>query len=102
MQSTLRELSKGKTYQEMATLVGLPYQMMRLLMIRCGVKRAERNGDIYKLRQRSATVKRYSTVDWNRTNVDIAREMGVSREYVRQMRRRFSKRALVECRGRRG
>lgn len=85
----------GLTYIEASRRLGLPYQTARLALKR----ERYRAVDGRQYSQRGERKIRTEDVDWKQSNIEIARQCGVSRERVRFLREKLGK-PMVESRGR--
>lgn len=91
----VRSLPPGLSQIEVARRIGLPYQSARQVIARCKYKSADGRAFSQNTKRRLMA----EQCDWKRSNADLAREFGVSRERVRQMRDQLGK-PFVESRGR--
>lgn len=91
----LRALPKGLTFTEAAQRLGTDYQQTRLAIQRHNYSATDGRRYSQNRIRRLAP----EQVDWKMSNIDIAREFGVSRERVRVLRDRLGK-PFVESRGR--
>lgn len=80
-------LPKGLTTNEIKRRLGKPLRTVQYWVARLGYKAADPKGWIMR-RQRHAKHRRWKRVDWSKTNIAIAKQLGISREAVRQMRKK--------------
>lgn len=93
--SLISSLPKGLSFTEAATRLGMDYQSVRAAIKRHGYKAV----DGRRFSQNHNRKFWFEGVNWKMSNVEIAREHGVSRELVRRVRNRLCK-PFVESRGR--
>ena len=93
--SLIDSLPDGLTFSEAAKRLGLPYQATRQAIIRYRYPAVD--GRRYGQRRVRRMVP--ESIDWRKSNIQIARELLVSRERVRIVRKALGKKR-VESRGR--
>lgn len=88
----IKSLPRGLSFTEVARRLRQPYQSTRYAIRRYGYRAVD--GRKFQNRMRKLIPEK---VDWKKRNVDIARELGVSRERVRVLRRAMKKRPVGHC-----
>ena len=95
-EQAIASLVASLTFQEVAKRLGVNYQVARRIINEYGYKAV----DGRKFGQVENRKLEPDKVDWRMSNVDIARQFGVSRERVRFVRNYLGK-PKIESRGRR-
>ncbi len=100
--AVLDKLPATVTIDEVARVCDVSYYCARHWMMKCGrwdpKRQRSKAGDMLR---KKAFYQRFAKVDWAKSNVEIAAELGVSRERVRQVRNEFRKpKPPLESRGR--
>lgn len=94
----IRQLPPGKTVVEVARGMGINYQTARRLMLQCDYKIKDGRSQ-GALPRTTKALRKFNGVNWNLPNVKIAKNLGVTRERVRQVRKQLGW-PIVEARGR--
>jgi len=92
----VKSLPFGLSYREAAARIGLPYQRVRLAMIRDKYPVADGRGFSQNGRRKLNP----ALLDWSKSNIALARQWKCSRERVRTLRQKLGL-PKIESRGRR-
>lgn len=95
LETLIEALPPGLTFQEAALRLGVDYQACRRAIQKYGY----RASDGRRYCQNSTRKLVPEKIDWRKSNIQIARELLISRERVRVVRSKIGK-PLVESRGR--
>jgi len=97
--SVIQKLPRGLSYQAAARKLGQPYASSRKWLLRFGYAYKDGRGNAE--RRRATLMREYAGVDWRKSNIGLALELGKTREWIRQVRDIVASSTFVEARGRR-
>jgi len=93
----IKRLPPGLTYRAAAKTLGMPYMLCRKQLIKVGYIAKDGRGN--GVARRQALLREFAGVDWRKSNIGLALELGKSREWIRQVRNLLNQ-PRVEARGR--
>jgi len=90
-QNLLGSLPSGLTIQDIASRLGTSYRITAMRVREFGYQRGGGHAEFWTEKERRKYQKvRWSNINWKRSNAEIARRHGVSREVVRRRRIRYA------------
>ena len=93
----IKRLPPGLTYRAAAKSLGMPYMLCRKQLLKVGYIAKDGRGN--SVARRQALLREFAGVDWRKSNIGLALELGKSREWIRQVRNIIGA-PPVESRGR--
>ena len=97
LRAKIKKLPKGLSYVEAARRLGHEYSSARVALKEMKYPATDGRGQSKTRRQ--AVLKQFAGADWRMSNIGLALQFGVSREWVRQVREMVGA-PFVEARGR--